>query len=100
MLANQPIAQIHVGGNVVNLVGATYVGGRPAIRAVTADGEPYGMLTVNLLGEHLRPGEIHVKTWAENKSLREPALDSGRFIDTGRRIPAGQVYAELWRVVS
>lgn len=61
------------------------------------DGEPIGTLTVALPGVVLEPGEFTVKTWSENEPMRAPALATGLFVDTGKRIPQGFVEAEVWR---
>ena len=63
------------------------------------DGEPYGVLTVNIPKADLATGEILVKTWSENEALSEAARNCGLFADTGRREPTGFVYAEYWEVL-
>ena len=87
---------------------AKYVNGRLAIQLVSADscegilsaGEPVGMLTVNIPSAELEDGEFLVKTWSENEDLAGGALASGRFVDTGRRVPTGHVEAQVWRFKS
>ena len=59
-------------------------------------GEPFCTLTVNVPHANLAANEILVKTWTENAPVREPALGSGLFTDTGRRISTGYAEAEVW----
>lgn len=66
----------------------------------TKDGAPWGVLTVNVPDVHLDDGEILVKTWSENKPFRAPALATGLFQDTGKRVPAGYAQAEIWRMMN
>lgn len=73
-------------------------GGRVALRAILDNREPFGMLTVNIPEARIGDGEIIVKTWSENEPLAEAALASGLFIDTGKRIPTGHVFAQVWRL--
>lgn len=100
-MLNTKMGEIQACGEKLDLVRRIYAGGNLAIELVsTQDGERFGVLTVNLpesieLGQR---GEIAVKTWNENQPLREPALASGLFVDTGRRIPTGHVEAEVWRL--
>lgn len=100
-MLNTKIGQIKAYGTTLDLVRHAYSDGNLAIEAVSAeDGERYGVLTVNLpqsadLGQN---GEFAVKTWNENAPMREPALASGLFVDTGRRIRTGWTEAEIWRL--
>jgi hypothetical protein len=53
------------------------------------------------LPEHaarLGAGEFFVKTWSENEGLIAPALVSGCFVDTGRRVDLGFVAAVVRRL--
>ncbi len=93
------IGQIHVGGRELMLRARAYRNGRLVVAVVGSEGEPWGVLTVNLPDVPLQEGEILVKTWDENAPFREPALASGRFVDTGGRVPINHVSAEVWRVV-
>ncbi len=96
------IGTIKAYGENLRLVLDSYKGGARAIRVVHDDEElgeePYGVLTVNLPGTALGEDEILVKTWSENEPFRAPALASGLFEDTGRRVPTGFVAAEIWRL--
>jgi hypothetical protein len=81
-----------------------YDNGRMAVELFDGDGLPYATLSVNLPdAPELGPNEFYAKTWSENAPLRQPALDSGLFEDTGRRWPlsyvrTGFVEAEVWRL--
>lgn len=81
------------------LVRQTYSNGRMAVEVRSFDG-PFAMLSVNLPeAPTLEPYHFYAKTWSENAILRQPALDSGLFEDTGRRVRTGFVEAEVWRIV-
>lgn len=69
-----------------------------AIWLVDVDGEPFGSLTVGIPGTALAEDEILAKTWGENMEFRSPALASGLFTDTGRRVTTGYAIAEVWRL--
>ncbi len=74
--------------------------GRPAVVLLRDEQRrPVAVLTIAVPAVSLQPGEILVKTWGENAPLREPALQSGLFEDTGRRIPLGDQEAQVWRVL-
>jgi hypothetical protein len=91
------IGTITIEGHLHQLHEAHYHGGRVAI---VVDGGRWGKLTVNVSDQPLAPGCIHVKTWEENERLREPALATGLFEDTGERVPAAPgsfVLAEVWK---
>lgn len=63
-------------------------------------GDRIGVLSVNLPeSAELAEGEFCAKTWSENEPLVRPALASGLFEDTGRRVHAGFVEAQVWRLV-
>lgn len=95
----QEIAQIRACGQELMLRARAYRNGRLAVAVEGRGGEPWGVLTVNLPDLPLQDDEILVKTWDENAPFREPALASGRFVDTGGRVPINHVTAEVWRVV-
>lgn len=87
-------------GNVT-LRFAEYGNGMTAIRLIDAeDGSPMAMLTVNLPNqtEALGEGEFYVKTWSENAEIAHAALQSGLFIDTGKRASAGYATASIWKL--
>jgi len=94
------LGRIYVENEQVELLLAQYADGSPAIVAMVAEtGEPYGKLSVNLAGRTvLKPGEIAIKTYAENQSLAAAARRSGLFVDTRKRVPVNFVEAEIWRL--
>jgi hypothetical protein len=65
-------------------------------------GEPYGNITmwadgVVLDGIALQHGEIVVKTWSENKWVRQLLVEyPDNFVDTGKRVQCGQREASVW----
>ena len=77
-----------------------YAGGRIALVAIVenagADGDRLGVLSVNLPDETLAADEFFIKTWSENRELAHSALQSGLFVDTGRRVPTGRTEASVW----
>jgi hypothetical protein len=88
------VGNIIVGGQTHQLHEARYDNRRVAI--VINEGR-FGKLTVNLPDNPLAPGLIFVKTWGENEQLRQPALATGLFEDTGERVAVGFTQAEVWR---
>ncbi len=93
------LGDITVGDEVIHMLRYRYGEGNLAICLETEDGEPDGVLTINLDDSVAleRAGEFAVKTWGENECRRAPALASGVFEDTGKRIRAGYCQAEVWR---
>lgn len=77
-----------------------YSNGRIALELITDDKyqECFAVLTVNLPEIKIGENNIIVKTWSENKNVAKAALASGKFIDTGKRIPTGFVEASIWEV--
>lgn len=88
------IGTITIGGEQHQLHQAQYDNRRVAI---VIDEGCYAKLTVNVHDQPLAPGHVHIKTWGENEQLREPALATGLFEDTGERVPCGWVEAEVWK---
>lgn len=78
-----------------------YGNGALAVQLISEDGEPIGKLSVNLVEEAASLGEreFFAKTWSENEPLIAPALASGIFEDTGRRVRAGFCEAQVWKVI-
>lgn len=93
------IGDIHAFGRKLKMTAGAYRNGRMAVRVEGEQGEPWGMLTVNIPDLPLKDNEILVKTWEESQGLREPALASGHFVDTGVRVPINRVAAEVWRIL-
>lgn len=97
------IGTIAAYGKNLKLKLGRYKGGAVAIQLVGTNEEfgyeePWGALTINIPDQQLGEGEILVKTWGENEDYRVPALASGFFIDTGRRVTTGYESAEVWRI--
>lgn len=88
------IGSINISGQVYPLHQAQYDNGRVAI---VIDEGRYAKLTVNVHDQPLASGHLHIKTWGENEHLRESALATGLFEDTGERAPCGWVQAEVWK---
>lgn len=77
------------------------MGGRRAIQLNDDEtGEPYLTISVNVPHAVIEDGEILVKTWSENESLRGPLLASGLFVDTGKRVPSNHAEAEVWTLAN
>ena len=93
------IGTIHAFGQELRLIQTADENNAVAFFVESLDGEPWATLTVNIPGTVLAEDEVLVKTWSENEELRQPALNTGLFIDTGRRVKSGFVEAEVWRRV-
>ena len=64
--------------------------------------EPFLEITTNFAGAeyHLNENEIMVKTWSENSSIIKPLLESGFFIDTGKKVKVSQFCeASIWKLI-
>jgi hypothetical protein len=86
-------------GMIINLHCTFYTNNsRLAIQATCDDGEPFGVLTVNLPDQNLGEREIFVKTWSENEEFSKQVMKTGLFIDTGRRVSTGFVEAQVWKI--
>lgn len=70
---------------------------RFAIQLMTLDNEPFATLTHNMSEINLKPNEIIVKTYSENKIL-VPLANSKFFKDTKRRINLAYVSLEIWTI--
>lgn len=70
---------------------------RLAISLFDDEGEPCTTLTCNLPDENLEEGEFFIKTWFPNEEITVAALESGLFVDTGKRVETGFVQAPVWR---
>lgn len=93
------LGRIKLFDELVDVKEASYQKGRgTAIVLETEHGEPYCTFSINIPGLELDEGEIAVKTWFEHEPLRQPMLDSGLFVDTGKRARTGHAVAEIWRL--
>lgn len=91
------IGKVEINGEKISIMLGKYNKGGDAIQLYCDEG-PYATLSVNIPEISLEPGQIAVKTWMENESLREPMLGTGLFEDTGIRVPAGHADAEIWKL--
>jgi hypothetical protein len=76
-----------------------YSNGRIAVTAVDrVTGDRLGRVTVNIPEAQQADGEIFVKTWSENSGwvYQLPELLPHVFRNTGRKVPAGYIQAEVW----
>jgi hypothetical protein len=105
---NPIIGSFHVRpGMKVNVHLGRYGNGRLAVQLLAAEdgqdgdimeGETWAVLSVNLTHEpDPGPRAFYAKTWSENEPLREPALASSLFVDTGQRSRSDFIEAELWQ---
>lgn len=70
----------------------------PSLTIYGKHGDPYATLTANLPGSpNPEPGCYYIKTWSENREIAAAVLMTGRFEDTGERIPSGFVEVRVWR---
>lgn len=75
------------------------LGSNPSVVVVNFEGEIVLKLSVNLREHALKARQFHAKTWSENEPFVEPLLRSGLFRDTGARVDAGFVQAQVWEIV-
>lgn len=81
------------------LVSATlYQNKRIAIRLSYQDGEPYGVLTSNLVDAEIKDDEVCISSWNHPAELLTQLLGTGQFEDTGEWRVAGFADAPVWRV--
>ena len=76
-----------------------YGNGRTAIQAYGRnDGEPFGIVTVNVPSAELGEGEILVKTWNDNVEWVPQVMMAlpHVFKNTGRKVRVGYAMAEVW----
>ena len=84
-------------GEHININSAFYGGGRTALTLDDQNGQRYAVLTVNLPDAFVEDGELLIKTWSENEAIAKAALESGLFVDTGKRVGTGFVEAQIWK---
>lgn len=83
----------------VTLLKEAYINNKRIAIVGIEDEEPYGVLSVNLADAELAENEVAIKTWGENELWAKSALQSGFFLDTGKRIPTGWCEASVWIMV-
>lgn len=92
------IGKIQIFNQVLNLKSLFYQNARTAITVESLNGEPFGTLTTNIPGVTLEADEVIIRTWGENEQLIGPAMATGAFIDTGKRVNLRFVTAEIWKL--
>lgn len=75
-----------------------YSNGRPAVQVYDEEGMPYCTLTVNIPPAELKEDEICIKVWDLPSDFLQKILSSGKFEDTGKRVPAGYTSAPVWKI--
>lgn len=93
------IGSIIVDGEKVSILQDEYLSGGIALELTGAEG-PYAVFTDCVPGSALGAGEFVARTCAENEALRQPMLDTGLFIDTGRRIGSDVAKNEVWKMTA
>lgn len=76
-----------------------YANKRIAFRLMCEDGEPYGVLTCNIVEAQIEDDEICIPSWNLREDLLAGYLASGQFEETGKGAATGFVVAPIWRVV-
>ncbi len=78
---------------------AKYENGRTAIRALTEQGEPSFVATVNI--PQATPGEgcVFLKGWAENEGIPQALVKAGLVELTGRKIATGMCAADEAKIL-
>jgi hypothetical protein len=93
------IGTIVVDGEEISIIQEEYKAGGIALQLMDEEG-PYATFTYCVPGVVLGDGEFLAKTVSENESLRQPMLDTGLFVDTGRRVESGFVEIEVWKLAA
>ncbi len=94
------IGKIQTPFGLVTALVDRYADGSLAIRFESPDGDPFGALSINVPDQAhvLQPGEFFAKTYSENASISEAAIESGFFADTGRVVRCGYLPLPIWRI--
>jgi len=77
---------------------AVYANGRLAISLFDNEG-PVATATVNIPEADLAPGEVLIKTWAENEPMLDFIIQNKIGIDTGREVEAGYCKARVVKLL-
>lgn len=93
------IGTLVVDGEEIDILHTQYKNGTIGLQLMDDEG-PYATFTYGLPGVALAEGEFLAKAGAENESLRQPMLDTGLFVDTGRRVESGFIEIEVWKMVA
>lgn len=93
------IGTVVVNNEEISIMQEEYRAGGIALQLMDDEG-PYATFTYCLPGTVLAAGEFLAKTGAENESLRQPMLDTGLFVDTGRRVESGFIEIEVWKMAA
>ncbi|MPQ69492.1 hypothetical protein [Pseudomonas sp. MWU12-2323] len=75
-----------------------YKNKRIAIQLTCETGEPYSVLTTNIVDAVLADDEVCISDWNHPADLLEVVLASGRFEDTLAKRRTGFVDAPVWRI--
>jgi hypothetical protein len=94
------IGTIVVDDEQISIMQDEFKAGGIALQLLDSDGLPYTRFSECIPGTPLADGEFLARTRAENESLRQPMLDTGLFVDTGRRVESGFIETEVWKMVA
>ena len=78
---------------------AKYENGRIAIRALTEQGEPAFVATVNIPQATPAEGCVFLKGWSENEGIPEALVKEGVVELTGRKIATGMCAADEAKIL-
>jgi hypothetical protein len=74
---------------------------RICVKLQALNGEPYGILSVNVPDvDNIELDEFVVKNYSENTGLDDLSRYGGRFEDTGKRVKVGFATCPVWRVIN
>lgn len=93
------IGTIVVDGEEISIMQGQYRDGGIALQLMDEEG-PYATFSYCIPGTPLADNEFLAKTGSENESLRQPMMDTGLFVDTGRRVESGFIEIEVWKMVA
>lgn len=93
------LGSIHSRGRQLEVLHRNDAAGLPVI-SLELEGLPFSQVSCTKAGVQCGPGEFCAKTFEENAPFREALLDTGLFVDTGRRIDGPHPELEMWRLVA
>lgn len=85
--------------DTLTLAPTLYANKRIAFRLICDDGEPYSVLSCNIVEAEIEDDEICIPSWNLPEDLLAGYLATGKFVDTGKGATTGFVVAPIWRVV-
>jgi len=79
----------------IHVVRTTYADGNTCLRAISEEGEPYGVLSVNIPESPVHEDFVWLKTWSENEGVLEALIESNLVEKLPVTHPCGYANARL-----